>query len=460
MKNIFKILTLFIGLATISSCDNTDLNLDPTRPGGDNVSVRAIVPAMQTQTHRNMMANGARLAGIIMQQWAGFDAQQVAFTQYNIGEGDIANLWEFGLYVGSMKDCDDIITRTTASGNLHTRGLARLYYAYNLGMATNLWGDIPFSEAFKGADNLTPAYDSQEDVYTAIISLLDGAIADLNSADPAGIFGNLTSGPSSASDWAAVAHALKARYLLQQSKVNPGIMASVISEVNQSFTSNDGQPEFVFENTSGGRNPISAFGAERPNTMVIGPSFATLMTGDPRQEKYMFQDGTDFLFYDASNADLFWAQQDSPSLLISYAEVKFIEAEALLSTGGNALMALQAAVTANMEYLGVPAGDITTYVNALTLTGTAQQQLETIITEKYKAFYGHNAIEAWNDYRRTGFPTLTADANGANGNNPSGIVPLRFLYPDSERLANSANYNAAISNQGGHLLDDPLWVWR
>jgi len=54
---------------------------------------------------------------------------------------------------------------------------------------------------------------------------------------------------------------------------------------------------------------------------------------------------------------------------------------------------------------------------------------------------------------------ITADPNGENGNNPTGIVPRRLLYPISERQSNPEAYQAAIDAQGGHLLDDDIWVF-
>ena len=148
---------------------------------------------------------------------------------------------------------------------------------------------------------------------------------------------------------------------------------------------------------------------------------------------------------------------DSPSTLISFAELKFLEAEALLLTNASSddvLMAIKQGVSANMEFLGVSGAEITNYLNTITTAN-----LETIIVEKYKSLFGSNPIQAWNDYRRTGFPTITPNINGTNGSNPSGIVPRRILYPDSERLSNSEEYEEAISAQGGHLLDDDIWAF-
>lgn len=453
MKKYFNLSIALVLTFFITSCDDFgDTNLDPTRPGGENVSLVAVTPTMQTQSHRNFVASAGRLAGIFMQTWEGFDAQQVAFTQYAVDEGTLANFWEFGLYTGSMRDCADMIERADFQGDVpHTRGLARIYMAANLGIATNLWGDVPYSEAFKGSENLQPSYDSQEQIYASIQSLLDGAISDFSQADPQGSLGDLVG-----ADWIATAHALKARFYMQLTKRDASASSKALAEIAMAFDSNSGSPIFEFEGTPNGGNPLALFGIQRPNTLIIDPFFAGLMSGDPRQPKYMVPnvDG-DQLYFQNGNTDLFWAQFGSPNAMISYSEVKFLEAEALSRTGGDPVPAMQDAIKANMEFIGIPAADIDAYV--ATVTGS---DLETIIIEKYKSMYGTNPMQTWNDFRRTGFPAITPNPQGANGSNPSGIVPRRFLYPDSERLSNTAAYEAAIAAQGGHLLDVDLWSFK
>ncbi|MEM9685526.1 MAG: SusD/RagB family nutrient-binding outer membrane lipoprotein [Bacteroidota bacterium] len=453
MKTYINISFALLVSFFIASCgDFGDTNLDPTRPGGENVSLVAITPTMQTQTHRNQVAAAGRLAGIFTQQYEGFDAQQVAFTQYAVDEGALSTLWEFGLYTGSMKDCIDMIERANAQGDVpHTRGLARIYLAANLGLTTNLWGDIPYTEAFQGADNLSPAYDSQEDIYNTIQSLLDEAIADFGEDDPQGPLGDLVN-----ADWVAAAHALKARYYLQLSKRDANAAANALAELALAFNSNEEAPIFSFEDTPNGGNPLALFGVQRPNTLIVAPFFDNITNGDPRKDYYMTPNSNgDQLFFDNDNSDLFWAQFDSPSPLISYTELKFIEAEALFITGGDPVPALEEAITANMEFIGISAADIAAYIGAI-----GAVDLEVIITEKYKALFGSNPIQVWNDFRRTGFPTITPNPEGSNGSNPSGIVPRRILYPDSERLSNTTSYEAAIQNQGGHLLDVDVWAFQ
>jgi hypothetical protein len=455
MKKYLKIIIFVFSSIIFTSCNEFgNTNLDPGRPGGENVSLIAITPTMQTQTHRNLVATSGRLAAIITQQFVGFDAQQVAFTQYAINEGTLADFWEFGLYTGSMRDCADMIERTDKSGeNLHTRGLAKIYMAVNLGMATNCFGDVPYSDAFLGADNLSPSYDSQEDIYNSIQTLLDEAVSDFSTADPQGTLGDLVN----ATSWIKVAHALKARFYIHLTKRDSNAASKALNEITLAFSSNDDSPLFKFEGNPNGGNPLALFGIQRPNTLIIDPFFANIMQNDPRKIKYMIENiSGDFLYFQNGNSDLFWAQYSSPSPLISYWELKFIEAEALFRTNGNYVPVLKNAIKANMEFLGISSTEIDTYISNI----TAASSLETIIVEKYKAMFGANPMQVWNDYRRTSYPTLTPNSQGVNGSNSSGVIPRRFLYPDSERLSNNTSYEAAIANQGGALLDDEIWAFK
>lgn len=456
-----KLITSSIAcLLLLSSCDYDDINQDPTRPGGANVEISALVPAMQTQTHRNQSAALARHAGIIMQQWEGSDAQQLQYTAYQIGEdGPGSNtIWQFGFYTGAMRDAEDIIKRATENGAYNTRGIAKIYMAINLGMVTNVWGNVPYSEAFLGEENLLPKYDEQEEIYKTLHVLLSGAIEDLNADDPAGIRGSLIAGGNQ--KWIKAAHGLKARFYIQQTSVKNDAAQLALEESSMALESNNDQLNFLFENTQNGGHPLALFGINRPNTLIISDYFSELMKIDPRKELYMEENpGSDFLFFNSNNRNLFWAQLDSPSPVISYAELKFIQAESKIRLNEDAVEELKEAISANMEYLGVSASQISEYLSTVNLSGSMDEKIKILIIEKYKALYGQNALEVWNDYRRTGYPEIVPNPNGTNGNNPSGIVPRRLLYPISERLGNPESYEQAINAQGGHLLDDDLWVF-
>ncbi|WP_086476039.1 SusD/RagB family nutrient-binding outer membrane lipoprotein [Arenibacter amylolyticus] len=438
---------LFIGL--LASCEITDVNVDPDNPSAESINAGAIYPGMIAQTHRNSVALGGRIAGIVIQHFEGLDAQQIAYGQYNIGESDTDDLWDFGLYgAGSMRDCFVIMQNSEGE----VSALAKLYMAANLGVAISTWGDVPYSEAFIGdAGNLNPVYDNQLALYGTIQTLLDESLSE---GVKSGIGAFMGAGSTGNIDWEKTAHALKARYYLHLTSVDGTAAQSALQEAQQAFSSTSEQPDFIYSSPAQNANPFALFDNDRPSTLGFSTSLFTMMTGDPRLPFYT-TDGESF----AGVPGLFWGQFESPTPLISYWEVKFIEAEAIVRTGGSdaaALSALQEAVMANMLYVGVTQADADTYTNTLALTGSEANKIETIIVEKYKALYGNAPFEAWVDYRRTGFPNLTPNPDAVPSNNPSGVIPRRFLYPLSERTTNLANYEAAISAQGGHLLDDDL----
>ena len=130
---------------------------------------------------------------------------------------------------------------------------------------------------------------------------------------------------------------------------------------------------------------------------------------------------------------------DAPIRLLTNFQVNFILAEAalILNTPGSANTYYQAGITANMQKIGMTPVEITQYFTdnptVVTLSGGTQQQLQQIITQKYIAWIG-NGIEAYNDYRRTGYPALALPLNAA-GDNPL-VIPTRLPYTPAELARN------------------------
>ncbi|MEQ9117478.1 SusD/RagB family nutrient-binding outer membrane lipoprotein, partial [Fulvivirga sp.] len=221
---------------------------------------------------------------------------------------------------------------------------------------------------------------------------------------------------------------------------------------------------FTWDAASAFSNPYALFGRGRPNTLVINQGYVAKLSGDPRED--LITDGEAF-YGGATVGDggFFWTVNTAPSPLISYTELKFIEAEALVRTGSAAAAqtAFVAAVQSSMDYMGVAAADAATYIGNLpdisALSPTAA--VEAIMNESYIALYGQAELEVWVNYRRTGFPALTPNPNGVKGNNPSGVIPRRITYAQNERITNAESLAAAIANQGANNnLDVPLWAFK
>jgi hypothetical protein len=468
------IIALIAGVFFTASCEFGDINVDPTTLSS--VQLKDQLPVAIGQTVFNLGTEGARAAGLMVQQFLGLEAQQYEMGElYIINDQTFNNFWSFGLYGGGvLKDCKLLIDQGTELEQPYYVGIAKVLLAVNLGYTTLCWGDVPYSEAFlgtEGSEFFKPAFDSQESIFANIQALLDEAIVELNKPEVSG-------GPSSddliyggdADKWIKTAYALKARYYLYLIKRDGQAASKALSALNKGYGSVGEESMFKVYGGRGANdaNPLGQFGAQRPNTLAITDNFAETMDSksDPRQSFYMADDGTRFVYYTGPSG-LFWSSYTSPAPIISYSEQKFLEAEALLRTGNapGAADAMEEGIIANMEQLGIDAADygayVTAYGNFSGLTSDAER-LEKIITEKYFAMYAQGFFESWTDYRRTGYPVLKPRPGGVNGANPSGIIPRRWTYPTDEKFANTANVEAAIGRLPGgrDRLDVDMWAFE
>ena len=460
-------------LIVVSACDFGDTNVNPSAL--TDAPVNLILPAAELQSARNMGSIGARVTGVVIQHFVGTTFQPRDYTTYLIDENSLDDYWRTGLYAGAMKDCIIIIEKGSDQNIPHYTGIARILLAMNLGIATTFWGDVPYSEAFQGQEKFQVPYDDQESIYASIQDLLDDAILELNLPP-----GDLKPGKDdhifegNPAEWIGTARALKARYYMHLSKRDSVTAATnaLAALTGGTIYSNDVEPAFLFGEAANEAHPIAFFGAERANQLFVGGFILNLLdaNNDPRKPLYARPAGTNTyaLYVKGDNidneVDLFWGQNDSPMPLISYSELLFLRAEANLYLGNypEAKDLYEDAIEANMKRVGVADADIQTYITARgDLSAlTPKQQQQRIIEQKYIAMFGQGTLEAWVDYRRTGFPLINPPGNVSASFNPSKVIPRRYLYPISERTTNGINRDAAIEKQGGHLQDNTLWAFQ
>jgi len=444
------IIILFLPLLFVN-CDESldEFNVDPTRPTA--VGLDLSLPEVLASAAYNEGGEAPRAAGIIMQQYEGSDAQQLQYTTYNFAEATFNNFWRTGLYAGVLKSCQVIIDNASESNSSFYSGVAKLIMAQQYGIATSYFGDLPMSQALQGPDILKPLYDDQEMVYNAVLAMLDDAIADLSVDADDYNGGDLVYGGDAAS-WIKTAHGLKARFYLHLSKRDAANYGRALSSIENSYESAEEEAALTFDDTDTGNWSIAAFSSERGGTLKMDENFVTLMANDPRRDVIM----------SGSDIDGFWTANDATVPYISFTELKFIEAECKVAMGEDANDSYIAAITSNFERYSLSADTLAFYLDDIGdvegMSGDAA--VEKIVSEAYKAYFGYNFHETWSNWRRTGFPNLTPKEDGANGSNPSGVIPVRFQYASSEITTNSANVEAAKAAQGGALLDDPLWVFE
>lgn len=466
MKVIKKTIWVLILLLAIA-CDFGDTNLDPTRP--TDAELKEILPTALTQTAHNLVSIGGRVTGTVVQHFKGIDAQPESYSQYLLDERTLDEFWRTGLYGGAMKDCHILIEKATVADRPHYRGIAKILLAINLGIATSFWGDVPYSDAFQGLENLQPSYDLQQDIYIAVQNLLDDAIDDLenpSSQNPPQNDDLIYQGDPT--KWVPTAKALKARYLLHLSKKEPNIAQEVLDVIQSGvFESLKDQPNFPFGENINEANPLPLYCFERPDQLVMGDILFQLLndTNDPRKDYLtIIENGLPTIFQKDS-LQLFWGRFNAPLPLLSLAELKFIEAEALLRIGDteNAESVFQEAVAAHFNQLNMLSPSFQEFISEninFQNQSSFEEKLDWMLQQKHLALFAQNPIESWVDFRRTGYPQLTPPSGINPSFNPSLVIPRRYLYPLSERNANEQNWQEAIQRQDGHLLDVDIWAFK
>ncbi|ALL06504.1 hypothetical protein AQ505_13965 [Pedobacter sp. PACM 27299] len=456
MKKIYYLFVAFLMLISASGCKKfLDINKDPNNPS--DVQEALILTPVQLYTTTNILGG---FPGSVAAYWT----QQLSLNQpspeidsYRITPSDVNNTWSFDLYPAIFNNLRIMIGKAQAGGNNGYAAIGKVMLAYNLAICTDLFGDIPYSEAFGALDGLKPKYDRQEDIYKVIQQNLDEAIVILNT-QPTGInvkADDLIYGGDFPS-WKKFAYTLKARYYLRLSKA-AGYTASAqadlaLAALQNGFTDNKDNAKITYSGGDKSQNPWYRGTLPGAGGVVLNKTFVDLLlaNNDPRLPILgLAGSGGDFLGRESGTAPnpnpkiyatvgtkvggyllLDQVGPSAPVFLATYAEVLFIKAEATLikSGAGTAQPIFVEAIRQNMLALGVGTNDINTYITAHgTLNPTTP--LKSLIGEKYVSNF--LSLEAYNDWRRTGFPTLNVVVNAFRP-----YIPQRFPYPSQEITSN------------------------
>jgi len=437
------LITLMIVTGSCKKWIDPDINTDPNKP--TDVTLGTLLPSAQTGMGYAFGGDLKFACSMWMQQMAGGANQPLAYDRYVFTQSDVDNVWKWGLYAGPMMDCKTMITKAQVQECPWYGGIAKVMMAQMIGGVTDLWGSAPYSQAFQGEADLTPAYDTQQELYATINTLLTEAIADLDQPEGANKFlpgGEDLIYAGDVSMWRKAAFALRARYALHLSKINgAAAYTTALTALTEAFTANSDDLELYYGTATNENNPLFQFNDQRPYDIVVGYYLvsemqATLPTADPRLP--LLVDPTDGIVGShagegeaASLIGPYYASQNSPVPFISFAECKFIEAECLLE-GSDALGAANAyndGVKASLAKMGV-SDAAWEAVNANETAATITK--EKIMKQKYFALCYQ--LEVFNDWRRTGYPVLTPAVAGVISS-----IPRHYPYPTSERLYNGEN---------------------
>ncbi|MEI6898284.1 MAG: SusD/RagB family nutrient-binding outer membrane lipoprotein [Bacteroidota bacterium] len=514
MKNIIKLFTfaaLTFSLVAITSCTKNfeEINTDNDNPGikqaAPNMLLTNAIESMTDRVHEIFL--GHEMGSCWVQQMA--KVQYTDEDRYIFRPSVVNNSWR-SFYAASGNDIQTIYN----IGNKNYKGVALVMKCYIGSVLTDLFGPVPYTKAWQGVGALLPAYDSQESIYRLMIAQLDSANSYYLDQSGTAIAGDILFN-NNILKWKKFANSLRLRLLLRMSGKDANFVTTEMTKmVNDAttyplFESSADNASLQYLGSAPNNNPINENRKTRDDHRV-SKQFVDLMSayGDyrlmvfanPATETDQFvglpngltsSDAAGYLgngLTQTCKMGDYFVQATAPGQLMNYAELQFILAEAAVKgfiSGGmaQAKTYYDAGITGSFDQYSVPLQAIFTanwggafgslpidsgytvaqerdfHINDATapayfsLTLTQPEALQKIAEQRYIANFDLG-LEAWFEWRRTGFPVLTAPIAGTN----DGKIPIRVPYPSDETATNPSSLAAGIVLLGGpDGMNTPVW---
>ena len=480
-----KILLLVIAMLAIhSSCDDGFAEINTNPQSAINIDPNFQMTWVQLRTSGGRYENWR--AGLI---YSSMMIQHLAATcgywsgdKYTFNGGYSSSLIDRA-YTESVKDMQDLVNTLQAGevGDPTMLGMARIWRVVIFQRLTDMYGDIPYFEAGKGAlEGIDfPAYDSQEAIYMDMLKELEEGAAQIGSGGFGGadlIYGG------DAAQWKRFANSLMLRLSMRLSEVDPGTAQAwaskaiaggvMASNADDAFIQHTNGPAGINKNGIGEvLDKSNGFGDDCPrlSATLVGMMEAT---GDPRlpifgapsentgviagmpnglDETTLPDNPTGTSTADFSRINPTIVSVASPMMFMTYAETELLLAEAAMrgwgasDAGSHFEAGLRAGVKMWEHYdasFAVDEAAVDAFVAANPFD--AANGMEQIGNQYWLATF-LNEYEAFSNWRRTGFPALTP-VNYA-GNVTNGQIPLRLATNPGEGSLNP-NFEAAKTRQG------------
>ena len=478
MKLIYKIAAIFALVFTIAGCtkDFEDINTNPNNP--NNVQPSLLLRQVIYNFGDEMSYEGFVAGDLLSQHRTALDFS--LFDRHALKSPQLGgNPWP--IFYTNLRDNEIILTQSRETETFAVyEGPALILKAYMAAGLTDLFGDVPYSEAFNGVGGtVTPAYDLQEDIYLAeggILDNLDKGIQTLQNYE--GIIplegdilfdGNLES-------WVTFANSLKIKYLLRvSSKVDVAAEMQAVFDSGNYFTTNAQNAIFNFTNTDPNSFRLAQLRIGDFNNFVLSETMENVLKNlnDTRISEFFRptenSNGTEFEGLingiDASSTSIELAElslagtafrEDTSTLDANFLtawETAFNLAEAaergLITADAQILYETGVALAFEYWQTDMPADYLTgpAAYNAANAT-----PIEQIITQKWIANV-INSYEGWVEWRRTGFPEFLPVQASLN----NGLIPVRMPYPAEEEALNAENYQEAANATNGNDVNVPVW---
>lgn len=469
LKNILYT-TLFA--LSLASCSDTldEINKNP------NATETPLAPYLLTGTLKQGAdlywgsTNNFDSSLLFVQHWA--KIQYTEPDRYDVSNTAFTTLWNTG-YATLITDLNTILNFPEAQANSNYKGIALTLRSWTFLLLTDVYGSIPYKEA---GQKVTPAYNTQKEVYTGLLEDLKQAQSLLNTANGA-VTGDLVY-KGDILKWKKLVNSLRLRIALRISDKEPALakQAAIDATTDAAGVLSSNNDTFKFTYTSSPQqNPAAAWFETRDDYRISKTMVDQLYAlSDPRLPVYAqlpsdasvgkYVGGANGLsnseansqgFAKTSKPGTYFLTSSSPAVIASYAETLFNLSEAVARgyITGDAEQLYKNAITASFNQFGITNTEaIANYLNQAAVKYDATNYAKSIGTQKWIAFYGQG-LDAFTEWRRLDYPVLTAGPATVL----DGKIPSRFFYPGTEQSLNGGSYQAAISVQGKDLLTTKLW---
>lgn len=489
-KYSFNYYIMLLIVLLMSSCAKNfeSLNTDPNRPKEVNPGV--MLGQLQYRIVSSAVTSSRNFTHELMQVDAPRSSPGgTGLHRYVVNPGGA--VWSN--FYNYLTDIEDIYRIADELNEPNYKAIALIYKSWAYSILTDLYGDVPFSEAIKATTgNFQPAFDKQKDIYTRILADLETANDLINTTKALTYGGDILYNANALSGtvnpgmvkWKRFCNSLKLRLLLRISKrndelnVNNQITAMLADPVKYPmFAANGDEAIFKFTGSFPYFNPyynarqldwrdgtyFTKFFMDKMNadndprrtlwstTVAVGgvQSYVGIESGYPVTTEY--QVGRNSSYSDVLKTYV------PMGIMMTLSELEFIKAELAVkgfSTGRTAKQHYDAGVTASMTQWGLalPAGYLSQSGVVYDATATTAQQMERIMLQKYYAYFFVD-YQSWFEKRRTGYPVLPRGA-GIPAENK---FPSRVPYPTYLQSLNAANLAKAITSMGGDNSDIKVW---
>ena len=471
----YSLLILLVGIMACTK-DFESININPTTPV--DVQPELLFRKVLYDYADQMSYEGFVAGNLLGQYFTAIDFN--LFDRHSLSEPQYGGKpWNF-LYE-NLRDNEILLAKSRANTAFAVyEGPALIYKAYITQALTDLYGDVPYSEALKGKDGIvTPKYDAQRDIYLGtggIIENLDKGIAAINAYKGAiKLQGDIIYAGDLAK-WRKLANSLKFKALMRISgKENVATQLAKIAIDGDFIKTAADNANYAFTQSPPNNFRMSTAKVGDYNLFIMSETVDSILTklDDPRKAVFFKPTASNALIYkgllngpDASKLSITASnysltgrifREDAAKYKANFmtsAEMNFLLAEAAernLITG-DAKTFYENGIKQSFDYWGATLPTDYLLRGSVEYKSAGNNPIEQIILQKWLANIA-NGYEGWIEYRRTGFPKLKTISASLNQN----LIPVRMPYPTSEDALNNANFKAISDKTNKNSVNSPVW---